>query len=380
MTAGRDALLRWAEIDVRALRDNARLIRERLQPPAQLLAMVKSNGYGHDAVFAAGAALKAGATWLGVYTPDEALALRRERLGSRMLVVGWSPPSALPHLLRLDVDVMAYDSAGVRAIARVAREARARARVHLKIDTGLGRLGARPGSLNELRDALRDEASNIEVAGIFTHFADAEGDRQFTHDQHDRFLQASAALRPVAPDALLHTCGSAAILNFPEMHHDLVRLGIAMYGYVPPGVRDATPLRPAMSVFARVAQVKDVAAGESVGYGRTWWAPSARRIATIAMGYGQGLPRALSNRGSVLVRGCRCPIAGIVSMDQITVGVTDAGDVAAGDAVMLFGDSGGHRLGADEVASLVGTIPHEILCGIATSVPRIRVGDGTTAA
>jgi alanine racemase len=196
-------------------------------------------------------------------------------------------------------------------------------------------------------------------------------DDEFTREQHQRFLEAVEQLRPVAPDALLHACGSAAILNYPEMHHDLVRLGIALYGYAPRDRPVDVQLRVAMSVFARVAQVKTVDTGESVGYGRTWWARSPRRIATVGMGYGQGLPRALSNRGQLLLGGRRCAIAGIVNMDQVTVDVTDADTVAVGDVAMLFGEQAGIRLGADEVADTIGSIPHELLCSIAASVPRV---------
>ena len=369
----RDGLVRWAEIDVAALRHNTEAVRARLQPPAQLLAMVKSDGYGHGAETAARAALAGGATWLGVYTPHEALALREAGIDARLLVVGWSPPSVVPALVAHDVDFTVFDAGGARA-ARDAASREGNARIHIKIDSGLGRLGARPESLGELVDALRDASGAVEVVGIFTHFADAEGDPDFTREQHRRFLDAVQRFRPVAPDALLHTCGSAAILNFPEMHHDLVRLGIAMYGYAPRELQPPVQLRPVMSVFARVAQVKTVDKGESVGYGRTWWAPAQRRIATVAIGYGQGLPRNLSNHGQLVVGGHRCTIAGTVNMDQVTLDVTDAGPVEPGDVALFFGEHGGVRLGADEVAALAGTIPHEVLCGVAARVPRFVTG------
>ena len=241
-------------------------------------------------------------------------------------------------------------------------------RIHLKIDTGLHRLGALPETLDTLVTALRDAGDRVEVAGIFTHFADAAENPAFTITQHTRFLEATEVLRPVAPDALLHTSGSAAILTHPAMHHDLVRAGIAFYGYPPaPG---PAALRPAMNVFCRVAQVRTVAQGESVGYSRTWMAPSARRIATATLGYGQGLPRALSNCGHLAIRGQRCPIVGIVSMDQVGVDVSEVDGVVAGDVAMFIGERDGIRLGADEIGALCGTLPHEILCGIAEGIPR----------
>ncbi len=364
-TGDPDGELRWVEIDVAALTRNAEVIAT-LVRPASVMVMVKSNGYGHGIGIAARAALEGGATWLGVYTPQEALSLRASGFDARMLVVGWSPPATLDDLIAAGVDVSVLDTDGLRAVA--ASAAGRRPRVHLKIDTGLHRLGALPEAVESLADAVRDAGDRVEVAGVFTHFADAAEDVGFTVTQHARFLEAVEALRPVAPDALLHTSGSAAILAHPAMHHDLVRAGIAYYGYPP--VPGPASLRPAMSVFCRVAQVRTVARGESVGYVRTWRAETARLIATATLGYGQGLPRALSNRGHVAIRGRRCPIVGIVSMDQVGVDVSDVDGVTAGDTAMFIGEHGGIRIGADEVGELTGTLPHEILCGISEGIPR----------
>ena len=363
--AGAGSMLRWAEIDVAALAGNAEVIAT-LVRPAQVMVMVKSNGYGHGITIAARAALDGGASWLGVYTPDEALLLRAAGFDARVLVVGWSPPATLDALIDAGIDVSVLDADGLRAVtaAAVGR----RARIHLKIDTGLHRLGALPESMESLVATVREAGHRVEVAGIFTHFADAGEDAAFTVTQHGRFLEAVAALREVAPDALLHTSGSAAILAHPAMHHDLVRVGIAYYGYPP--VPGPASLKIAMHVFGRVAQVRTVEPGESVGYGRTWRAGSARRIATVTLGYGQGLPRALSNRGHIGIRGTLCPIVGIVSMDQVGVDVSDVEGAGAGDAAMFIGERDGIRLGADRVADLAGTLPHEILCGISEGIPR----------
>lgn len=367
--------MRWAEIDVGALRHNAAQIKAMLAPEVQLLVMVKSNGYGHGAITSSLAALSGGATWLGVYTPDEALSLRRAGFTERLLVAGWSPRDMLGALVADDVDITVFDEAGVDAVNAAAEACGTRARVHVKIDSGLGRLGARPAGLPELVEALRRMADRVEIAGVFTHFADPERDPDFTVEQHTRFLAAADELKAVAPAALLHTCGSAAILAFPEMHHDLVRLGIALYGYAPVDLLGIVSLRPCMTVLARVAQVKDVDAGETVGYNRTWTASAMRRIATVAIGYGQGIPRALSNRGSLMIGGHRCPIVGIVNMDQVTVDVTGIHGVSVGDVAMFFGVHQGVQVGADEVATEIETIPHELICGISAHVPRITVGE-----
>jgi alanine racemase len=358
--------LRWAEIDVAALAGNAEVIAT-LVRPARVMAMVKSNGYGHGIAIAARAALDGGASWLGVYTPQEALGLRAAGFDAPILVVGWSPPATLGDLIARSVDVSVLDAEGIRAVA--AASSRSRPRVHIKVDTGLHRLGALPETIESLIEAVRGAGNRVEVAGVFTHFADAGEDPAFTITQHGRFLEAVEALRPVAPEALLHTAGSAAILSHPAMHHDLVRAGIAFYGYPP--VPGPASLRPAMNVLCRVAQVRTVARGESVGYGRTWRAETTRRIATATLGYGQGLPRALSNRGHLGIRGARCPIVGIVSMDQVGVDVSDVDGVVAGDTAMFIGSHDGVRIGADEVGDLTGTLPHEVLCCISESIPRL---------
>jgi alanine racemase len=360
--------LRWVEIDVDTLAHNAQVIAT-LVHPAAVMAMVKSNGYGHGLEFAARAALDGGATWLGVYTPAEALALRRAGVTARILVLGWTPPTQQAQLIAGDVDISILDIDGARAAAAAADEAGRRVRGHVKIDTGLHRLGTLPETVESLVAALRDAGDRIEVAGLFTHFADAGADSGFTVTQHTRFLEAVELIRPVAPNALLHTSGSAAVLAHPAMHHDLVRVGIAFYGYPP--VPGPASLRPAMHVFCRIAQVRTVAPGETVGYGRTWRAETPRRIATATMGYGQGLPRALSNIGHVAIRGRRCPIVGVVSMDQVSVDVTDIDAVTPGDMAMFIGERDGVRIGADEVGDLTGTLPHEILCGVAEGIPRL---------
>ena len=369
--------LRWVEVDVDALASNAQTIRSRLRPVTQLMAMVKAHGYGHGLTLAAEGALGGGAGWLGVFHGQEALALREHGISAPILVVGPSLPALLGPLIAGDVDVAVLDIDDVRAVDAAAATAGRCARVHLKLDTGLGRLGVRTERVPDLARELREHGSHLEIAGIFTHFADADGpDTAFTEAQHRRFLEAVDALRPVAPAPLIHCAGSAAILRMPDTHHDMVRLGISLYGYVPPHV-GAPSLRVAMSLFSRVIQVKTVSLDDTVGYGRTWRAASARRIATVGIGYGQGIRIELSNRGSVVVRGQHAPIAGRVSMDQITVDVSDVEGVEVGDEVMLFGERDGVRLGADDVAHLIGTISHEIICGVSSTIERRRVTAGS---
>lgn len=368
MSAPDTGALRWVEIDVDRLARNAEVI-AMLVRPARVMAMVKSNGYGHGILIAARAAVAGGATWLGVYTPQEALELRAASVTVPVLVLGWTPSAMQAALIASDVDISILDADGVRAAAAAAGEAGRRVRGHVKIDTGLHRLGTLPETVESLVAALHEAGDRVEVAGLFTHFADAGADSGFTITQHTRFLEAVELIRPIAPDALVHTSGSAAVLAHPAMHHDLVRVGIAFYGYPP--VPGPASLRPAMHVFCRVAQVRTVAPGETVGYGRTWRAETPRRIATATMGYGQGLPRALSNCGHLAIRGRRCPIVGVVSMDQVSLDVSDVEGVTVDDVAMFIGERDGVRIGADEVGDLTGTLPHEILCGVTEGIPRL---------
>jgi len=363
----RAGLLRWGEVETGAIEHNAAAVRSWLGRPTRLMAMVKANAYGHGAVRSATAALRGGATWLGVYTPQEALELRGAGIDEPLLVAGYSPREWLAALVDAQVDVTVFDEDSVRALASVGTAQRS-ARCHVKVDTGLGRLGFAPHQIAQLAKALRSVDERVHLAGVFTHFADTAQESVYTTQQHAVLLEAVEALRPVAPELLTHAAGTAAIVHRPETHHDMVRAGIALYGYTPPGVHPPTPLRPAMTVFARIVQVKTVPAGAFVGYGRTWRAESERVIATAAIGYAQGVPRALSNRGHMLVHGARCPIAGTVSMDQVTLDVSDAGPVRQGDVAMFFGECDGVRLDAAEVGEAAQSIAYEVICRAGASV------------
>lgn len=365
---------RWAEVCVDALAYNCTQVRGLLRPGTELLAMVKSNGYGHGLLLAAEGAVRGGASWLGVYHAGEAFALREAGHTLPILIVGPTAPVMMQRAVEADVDLTLSDPAEIPALVSAARGCGRTGRVHLKIDTGLNRIGVSHERAAELSASLHAAGGALKIAGIFTHFADADAqDLGFAHEQHRRFLEAAGQLREAAADALLHAAGSAAILRLPEAHHDLVRLGIAMYGYPPPHTQ-APPLRLAMTVLGAVVQVKTVAAGDTVGYGRTWTAPRASRIATVSIGYGQGVRRDLSGRGHVAIRASRCPIVGTISMDQLTVDVSDVEGVAVGDEAMILGTQGDVRIGADEVAAIIGTIPHELICAVPSDMPRVVVG------
>ena len=305
--------------------------------------------------------------------PGEALELRREGVDAPLLVVGWAHPDAHQAMVEAGVELTIPDAASVQAVSAAAQRAGQPARVHLKVDTGMNRQGVRPEDVPQVLAQITATRPHLALEGVFTHFADADGaDAATTERQHERFLPVVQAVKDLHPDALVHCSNSAAALRFPHMRHDAVRPGIALYGYLPP---NCPPLdvRPAMTVYAVVTHVKTVRRGETVGYGCTWTAPKDTRVATIAAGYADGLHRAQSNRGTVLVDGVRCPIVGVVSMDQATLDVSAVDGVEVGDAVIIVGGRGAQRLGADEVAAVEGTISYEVLCAVSARVPRRTV-------
>ena len=365
---------KWAEVDVAALRDNAAALRRWAGEGCALMAMVKANGYGHGAVHAARAALAGGATWLGVSSIPEAVALRSAGLAAPILNVGWTMPSEMAAAGAAGVDIAVFSPADVAAARKAAREIAAPLRVHWKIDTGMGRLGTRIDDIAAMRDALLTARADLEVAGLFTHFASADdASTDFAASQHQRFLDVVAHLRDDFSGALLHTANSAAALRVPATHHDMVRLGIVLYGYPPDHCEGVVDVRPALSVRAAVTMVKELQPGDSVGYGREWTAEGRTLVAMVAAGYADGVDRRNGNRGVVIAGGAICPIIGRVSMDQLTIDISDAGPTRAGDMVTLLGADGGHVIDAAAAARRIGTICYEVLCAVSARVPRIAV-------
>lgn len=359
---------KWLDVDTAAISDNVAAVKATLAPGVAVMAMVKANGYGHGAELATTAAIEGGATWLGVSSTAEAL--QAVPFGLPVLIVGATPNRFYPAMLEAGVELTVFDAESVESLASAAANVGRRARVHVKIDTGMNRLGAQTTDLEPLRRALESARGEVEIAGIFTHFADSEGpDLAFTRYQHATFLERAQPLRQLAPEALMHAANSGAILRLPETHEDMVRLGIAMYGY--PMVDTHVPLRTAMTMVAEVTQVKQISEGETVSYGRTWTAARTTRVATLPVGYADGIHRWRAGTDTVLVGGKRCPIIGRVTMDQIMVDVTDCDVVHKGDVAALLGDLDGNHLGADEIAAAGNTIPHEVLCATSSRAARV---------
>lgn len=366
----------WVEIDLDALSFNVVSLK-RQAGPAAMAVVVKANGYGHGALGVARAVLEAGAERLAVICVDEGEQLRRAGITAPILVMGHSPVSDARRVVELGLTPTVNAQEMGRALAREADAAGVRQPVHVKVDTGLNRYGASPQEVVPLAEALR-EMPSLEVEGIFTHFASAdEGDKRFTLEQYTIFRAVVEKL-PWIP--IRHVSNTATLLDRPEMSLDMVRPGVGVYGLYPSRhVSRSLKLRPVLSLKSRIIRLTSLAPGDSVSYGRTWRANRPSIIGLVMCGYGDGLPRSLSNRGSLLVGGRRVPVAGRVCMDMCMVDVTDVPDVAEGDEVVIIGRQGEAEITVDEVADLCGTISYEILCGISARVPRLYLRAGRLA-
>jgi alanine racemase len=360
-----------AEVDLAAVRRNA----ETLRPPgAELMAVVKADAYGHGDVPVARAALAAGASWLGVALVEEGLRLREAGIGAPILLLSEPPADAAKDALHAGLTPTLYSDDAVAAVADAAGAADRSPKVHVKVDTGMHRVGADPGAVVQLVRSMVDRG--LEVEGVWTHLARAdEVDVDTTRGQLARFADVLAALQVAGiRPRYRHAANSAATLAWPEARFDLVRVGIALYGIAPgPALAGRVDLRPAMALRSRVAHVRRLPAGEAVSYGHTYRLDREATMATVPIGYADGYLRAVSNRGQVLIRGRRHPVAGMVTMDQLLV---DCGDepLQRGDEVVLIGAQGDERITAEEVAAWAGTIPYEILCAVSARVPREHHG------
>ncbi|MFN2607970.1 MAG: alanine racemase [Acidimicrobiales bacterium] len=366
----------WAEVDLGAIRHNAATLAA-LVSPARLCAVVKAGAYGHGPVPVARAALEGGATWLAVAMVEEGADLREAGLDAPVLLLSEPPLEALADVVALGLTPTLYTHAGVEAAAKAwavaGGDRRLPLAVHVKVDTGMHRVGAAPAEAVGVARAVA-ERPELRLGGLWTHFANADVPCDaFTAVQHERFLRVVADLgsHGIVPP-LLHVSNSAGVLGHPGARHDLVRCGIALYGVPPSRALDRlVDLRPALSLRARVSYVKELAAGEGVSYGQRYRFERPSVVATVPLGYADGVPWRLGPvGGEVLVGGRRRPVAGSVTMDQITVDCGDDHRVAPGDEVVLLGTQGHERIDAWEWADRLGTIAYEVLCGVGPRVPR----------
>jgi alanine racemase len=378
------ALRALARVNLAAIERNVERLRARVEPAAGLCAVVKANGYGHGAVPVARAALAGGARCLAVATAVEAAELRAGGIDGPILVMGAVSDEELPVALSAGAELVAWSDRFVSQVLRVssASSPPGLVRLHVKLDTGMGRLGTRsPDDAMRFAGRIASPAGpTVQLAGAMTHFASADEDPEFTAAQLGRFEPFVRALRDRYPGIVVHAANSAATLSAPASHFDLVRCGIAVYGCDPMNDDPAShELEPALELSSYVAAVKRAAPGESAGYGRRFIADTATWLATVPIGYGDGIRRALTNNLDVLIGGRRYPLVGTVSMDNITVDVGSPDHVAIGDRVILIGRDGVQRQTAEEIARRIGTINYEVVCGISGRVPRSYHRDGAPA-
>ena len=364
----------WAEVDLGAFRHNLTVLSKRLPRSVGLVAVLKADAYGHGAVPLARAAnvLQSRLWGFGVSSVEEGLELRQAGVTNRVLILGSVYPfENFGPVLDAGLTPTVASQASALALARWAKKKGRPATCHVKIDTGMGRIGMSPATARETLPSLKNNPW-LRVEGVYTHLACADR-AGATARQLTLFDQATGTL----PGILRHAANSGAALARPASRYDLVRPGLALYGEVPwAGVPGAAELRPVLSWKTRVVFLKKVQAGTPLSYGWTWRARRASRIATLPVGYGDGFRRELSNRGTVLVRGRTCPVVGRVTMDQVLVDVTGSPPVSVGDEVVLLGAQGRQRVTAGSMADAAGTIPYEILCGISKRVPRVTVRGG----
>lgn len=368
----------WAEVNLNDLSYNVGEICRAAGPRAEVMAVVKANAYGHGAVEVSKTALASGATRLAVARSAEGMELRRAGIRAPILVLGYTPPGLIRDIAEYDLEQTVYGRDYALAVNQQAARMGAKIPVHIKIDTGMGRIGVVAGTGSAVGEVKEIAAQpNLEAVGIFTHFAAADSaDKTYTLSQWECFVDLLAHLsREGLEFSLKHCANSAAILDLPETCLNLVRAGIIMYGLYPSGEvnRFNVNLKPVMSLKTRVAQVKTVPQGFSISYGCTYITEKATVIATLPVGYADGYSRQLSSKGEVLIRGSRAPVVGRVCMDQCMVDVGNIPGVVSGDEVVLFGRQGDQVLPVEELAGWIGTINYEVVCMVGARVPRIYV-------
>ena len=363
----------WVEVNLDVFEENLKSIQKVVGPRCGVMAIVKANAYGHGAVECALVAQEAKCRMLGVAVLGEALELRRAGVTMPILAMGYTPIEQVEMAVQNDVDITVYSLDLARALSSAATRLGRWAKVHIKVETGMGRLGLQPGPALDAFLAQITSLPNMTVTGVFTHFAASDGDYDYTMQQFNGFRSALAQMARVHSRSLLRHCAnSAAIMDFPQTYLDMVRPGILLYGSWPSeSVKRLAEFEPPLSLKARIGHIRNAEAGETVGYGRTYTTDRPATIATLPIGYADGYNRALSNRGHVLVRGQKAPITGRVCMDQFMIDVTGIPGVQVGEEVVLIGRQGDMTITSDDLAALVGTIPHEILTRLGARVPRV---------
>lgn len=365
----------WVEISLNHLADNIKAFKGMISSETALMAVVKADGYGHGAIETAKTAIEAGATYLAVAFLDEAIILRKAGFSTPILVLGYTSldTEAIEMAIDYDITLTIYSKEAVENIQKLAIQKMKVCRIHLKIDSGMNRIGVRTAE-EALQIIASITSEYLVLEGIFTHFSDADAiESTFVHDQFNHFMKIVSSIQKEGYTIpIRHCCNTAATIAFPEMHLDMVRIGIGIYGLYPEEhLRAKISLKPVMTFKTKPILIKAVPAGQTISYGRTYTTTKDSIIATIPVGYADGFSRTLSNRGHVTINGHKAPIVGRVCMDQTMVDLTEIDPVYFKEEIVLFGDSLNGAISIGEVADQMGTIHYEVACLIGKRVPRV---------
>jgi alanine racemase len=362
----------WVEVDLSALASNYRFLKSRLPKGTKVMAAVKANAYGHGIVEVSRKLIECGIDYLGVACIDEAMVIREHFARKPVLNLGVFLRQDIETILENNITVTVADLDSAKALNAAARRLRKKASVHVKIDTGMGRLGVWHEEAEEFIIRLCS-LGDLAIEGLYTHFPSADSDEAFTRSQITAFcvLVNKLQIRGVSIP-IKHAANSMAVIGFKDAHFNLVRPGLALYGLHPKDeLLGKIGLKPVLSFKTKVVYFKKVAKGRSISYGRTYVTDKEAIIATLPVGYGDGYNRLLSNKGRVIIRGVLCPVVGVVCMDQTMVDVSRVKGVRIEDEVVLVGSQGAHKIRVEDVAALCRTIPYEVACWISPRVPRV---------
>jgi len=370
-----------AAVNLGAIAANTREVKRHISGKL-LCAVVKADGYGHGAVQTSEIMLANGADTLAVAICEEGAALRENGIAAPILVLGYTPGGLFDDIARFNLTQTVFHSKMARELSKAAKKRQTTVTVHIKIDTGMSRLGFMPvkDTVSEIIDIIN--LDNIHVEGLYTHFATSdEADSDFVYEQAERLDYFLSLLeeRDIKLSCV-HASNSGAVVNYPDIQYDMARAGIMLYGLAPANFADLKGLKliPAMSLKSKISYVKDVSENVSVGYGRSFFTKRKSKIATLPVGYADGYPRNLSNKASVIVRKRLVPIVGNICMDQMMIDVTDIENVSESDEVILIGSQNGLTVSVDDLADTVNTINYEILCNIGKRIPRVYIDGSTT--
>lgn len=365
--------LTWVEVNLNAISHNINQIKSLVEKKgSKLLAVVKDNAYGHGAIEIANLASKIPVYMLGVATLDEAIELRQAGIESPILVLGTMLPDHAEDIIKNDIIQTVCDLNICKPLAETAKKLHKKAKVHVKVDTGMGRIGIYYEDAVNFIKTIR-QFSELNIEGLFTHFAVSDTEKDYTNLQIERFRSVISIIEKNGIHIpIKHAANSSAIINFPQSYFNMVRPGIAIYGIYPcqnPKIK--LELKPALELKTRIIYLKEVPPGFSLSYGRTYVTQKTTKVATLAIGYGHGFNRKLSNKGEVIIRGKKAPIIGTICMDQSLCDVTHIQDVSVGDEVIVIGRQRDEEITADDLSHKIGTISYEILCNINERIPRL---------